>query len=387
MTIQYEPVFWPGSGSDPSGLTPQGIFDDDEEFSEEAPRFAEWAALRLGYPVMQVELTDKMFYACFEEAVIEYSAQINEFNMRDNMITLQGITTGSSVSQTLVVGNPLAMAVELSTQYGTEAGSGGNVDYKRAVIPVTASVNAYDLKDYIEARLESGNKIEIRRVFHSPPPAISRIFDPFAAGGMGVSNMLGAFGWGGYAVETQYLLTPVYETLLRTQAIEFTDTVRRSQYSFEIANNKIRIYPIPDGTTFSSFTIEYNVKRDKSAAAISTVKGIASDYSNVPYTTIMYSNINDVGKRWIWRYALALSKETLGAVRIKYATIPIPNSEVTLDGAELKQEAAQEKDKLWEQLRETLALTGRAKQLEMSKENEANSMELLKHVPTLIYIG
>lgn len=383
---QFEPIFWPGSGSSPIGLTPQGIFEDDDEFIESAPKFADWAARRLGYPVMAVELTDAMFYACFEEAIIEYASQINEFNMRENMLNLQGLSTGSSLSQTLVTSSPISMIVEMSRAYGTEAGTGGTVDVKRFGVPLTAGVSQYDLQAVIGAVSESGKRIEIRRVFHGPPPAISRIFDPFAASGMGVSNLMGAFGWGGYSVETTYLLTPVYETLLRAQAIEFNDQIRRSQYTFELNNNKIRIYPIPDGST-PKLWVDYIVRDDRFTGSGSIRRSVVSDFSNAPFSNIQYSRINDVGKRWIWRYALAICKETLGAVRIKYTTIPIPNSEIQMDGSTLKLEASQEKELLWTQLRESLEKAGRRNQLESMKENEINAMEVMKLVPLLFYVG
>ena len=67
-----------------------------------------------------------------------------------------------------------------------------------------------------------------------------------------------------------------------------------------------------------------------------------------------YSLINDVGKQWVRKYTLALAKEMLGAVREKYSTVPIPGSEVSLDGASLRAEAQTEKDNLIEQLRENL---------------------------------
>lgn len=383
MDPQFEPIFWPGSGSDPSGLTPQAIFDDEDAFIEDAPKFADWAARRLGYPIMAVEMTDAMFYACFEEAILEYSAQVNEFNIRENMLYLQGMSTGSSLTQTLVQSSPVAMIVELSAGYGTEAGSGGKVDVKRAAVPLTGSVSQYDLQAIFGPR-EGNKRIEIRRVYHGPPPAINRIFDPFASSGMGVSNLMGSFGWGGYSMETQYMLTPIYETLLRMQAIEFNDLVRRSQYSFELANNKIRIYPTPNGT-IPNLWVDYLVKDDKFGS--NTKGGVVSDYSNAPFTVIPYTRINSVGKRWIWKYGMALCKETLGAVRIKYTTIPIPNSEMQLDGSTLKLEAGQEKEILWTQLRETLERSGKKSQMEAVKENELNAMEVMKLIPVGIYVG
>ena len=100
-----------------------------------------------------------------------------------------------------------------------------------------------------------------------------------------------------------------------------------------------------------------------------------------------YSQINDVGKTWCRKYGLALSKELLGMVRSKYGTIPIPNSDVTLDGDTLRAEATAEKDQLMEQLREMLDQTSNKALLEADREASDNLQEKLKKVPYPIYIG
>jgi hypothetical protein len=345
---------------------------------------------------MAVELTDEMIYGQFEQAISEFTSLVNEFNMRDQMLSLQGIPTGSSISQKLIKSNPLPYVIEVSQMYGTEAHVGGYVDYKKGYLTMRAGVAEYDLERLWADVSESGNRIEIRRVFHERPPAINRFFDPFSGGagqGIGVGNLLGEFGWGSYSVASQYLLMPIYETLLRVQAIEFNDQIRRSQYSFEITNNKIRLYPLPtqddEGT---NVWFEYTVTADKFAAQVgapgSTGGGaVASDYSNVPYTFMQYGTINDVGKRWIWKYTLGLCKIVLGGIRSKYDTLPIPNSEMRLDGLTLRQEGQREIEILMEQLRESLMETGKRAQMEKSRENEQNAMEIMKHAPNLIYIA
>ena len=115
--------------------------------------------------------------------------------------------------------------------------------------------------------------------------------------------------------------------------------------------------------------------------------GVISDYSNVPLTNLTYKEINSVGKQWIWKYAAALAKELLGAIRSKYSSIPIPNSEISLDGSTLKSEAASEKEQLITQLRETLEATSRQRQLEMKREESENLQQSLNRVPLKIYIG
>ena len=114
---------------------------------------------------------------------------------------------------------------------------------------------------------------------------------------------------------------------------------------------------------------------------------VISDYSNAKYDRIPYKSINHVGKRWIEKYTLALAKEMLGAVRAKFSSVPIPNSEITLDGADLRSEAASEKEILISELRENLEATSR-KALLQAQQEESEAMELtLNRVPRAIYIG
>ena len=78
--------FWSGSADNViSGSTPFGIYDTDSEYQTDGPKVASWCAKRLGYPIVDVELVDLNFYACFEEAVSEYSAQVNQFNIKNKV--------------------------------------------------------------------------------------------------------------------------------------------------------------------------------------------------------------------------------------------------------------------------------------------------------------
>jgi hypothetical protein len=388
-------IFWPGSGSNPSGSTALGLFDADAQFQADAPRIAAWCASRLGYPVMEIELSVNQFYDCLEEAITEYSAQVNEFNMRENMLALQGAPTSSNATGRLIQSSPISMIIELSQDYGVEAGSGGNRDWKVGYVDTTEGQQVYDLQNIWGAVSESGNRLQIRRIFHDRSPAIARGGFGFGDAGVGPSdgttNLLGEFGWAGFdgglngvaggGTVGQFLIMPIFETLLRTQAIEFNDQVRRSQYSFEITNNKVRFIPMPVG---ERIWFHYTVKQDQQA--FDPNQGIISDYANAPYNNMVYSLINDVGKRWIRRMTLVLVKETLGRVLSKYEMMPIPKGEVRLDGATLRQEAAQEKDVLYEQLREALEESGRTKQMEKMAQNEEKSQEILQKAPLGIYI-
>lgn len=377
---------WPGSSSFSEGSTPFGYYDTDVEFTASADKTAGWCAKRLGYPIVDIELQDINFYACFEEAVTEYSSQVNQFNIRENLLNLRGSSTGSNLSQTQLNAN-LGGLISLSKDYGTEAGSGGRVTYYTGSFEVNTNQQVYDLTDASNVTLEVGtpgvDKIEIKKMLHNAPPAMVRYFDPFIGTGLGSQQMMDTFGWGNYSPGVSFMMQPLYDDLLRLQAIEFNDMVRKSQYGFDIQNNRVRLFPIPEHEYTVHF--HYILESDRSNPIVSD--SVVSDYSNARFDRIRYSNINHVGKRWIEKYTLALAKEMLGAVRAKFSSIPIPNSEVTLDGADLRSEAATEKEILISELRENLEATSRKALLQAQQEESEAMEQTLNRVPRAIYIG
>jgi hypothetical protein len=387
--MAQEPI-WAGSSSFSSGNTPYGFYDSDTEFSgsgnHSVDRFADWAARRLGYPIMSVELQSGSFYACYEESVTEYSAQVNQFNIKDNLLHLTGQATGSNVTHKRVTPT-MGRSVFLSKQYGTEAGVGGNVDWKKGSVAVTSGSQEYDLNSLFVDGSESGS-IEVKRVYYEATPAMQRFFDPYATTGYGTINMVSGFGFGDYSPAVSFTLMPLFEDLLRVQAIEMNDSIRKSAYSFTLVNNKLRIFPDPEEDRTVYF--DYVVTSDRDNPLQTEYSGsadVVSDFSNVPYNNMEFKYINDVGKQWIKKYGLALCKELLGIIRSKYGSIPIPNSETTLDGDTLRSEAAAEKETLITQLREMLEQTSRKALLEADKDEAEFLQEKLQKVPYPIYIG
>jgi hypothetical protein len=383
---------WTGSATFSPGIsTPFGIYDSDLEFQVEAPKVAVWCARRLGYPIIDIELNDENFYACFEEATSEYSAQVNQFNIRNNLGSLEGSTASTNYTGTSVNGSELTNIISISNSYGTYANVGGTADIKRGYINMTASVQEYDLQALWGDVSESGERIDITTVFYEATPAINRFFDPYSVSGQGTLNLIDEFGFGSYSPATQFVMMPMYEDLLRIQAIEFNDQFRKSAHSFNIVNNKIRIFPIP--TTDEKLWFEYIVKSDftdGSTIKIAPPSGsttVVSDYSNIGYDFAVYSDINDVGKQWIRKYCLALVKEMLGAIREKYSSIPIPGSEVSLDGASLRSEAQTEKDNLIEQLRENLNEVSKKTRMENEAQMSEQQQQIMSRIPINIYIG
>jgi len=377
---------WTGTATFVTGSsTPVGLYDNDVTFQSDAPKVATWCAQRLGYPIVDVELISSSFFAVFEEAVSEYSAQVNQFNIRNNMGALEGQPTSSNFTNKSVLGSELNNVITIAESYGTQANVGGRIDIKKGSIVVQEGNQNYDLQELWGDVSESGERLDITRVYHEATPAINRFFDPYSVSGQGTLNLIDEFGFGSFSPAAQFILMPMYEDMLRIQAIEFNDQFRKSAFTFNIVNNKIQIFPIPTKTERLWF--EYMVKKDFREGNTIITPNVVSDYSNVGYQFQDYSKINDVGKQWIRKYTLALAKELLGAIREKYSTIPIPGSDVSLDGAALRAEAQTEKEALVTQLRENLEEVSKKTRM----ENESNMVEqqqkIIKSVPLAIYIG
>ena len=183
---------WPGSSSFSPGDTPFGFYDSDTTFQTDADKVANFCARRLGYPLVEVELQDISFYAAFEEAITTYGNELYAYKIRDNQLTLEGSSTSNDLNNALITPS-FEPIVRLTEQYGAEAGTGGNVPYHKGSIPVTASIQDYDLKKWAENEGITGS-IEIKRLFYQASPAIVRYFDPYAGTGFGYQSLLIVLG-------------------------------------------------------------------------------------------------------------------------------------------------------------------------------------------------
>jgi hypothetical protein len=377
---------WKGTATFSSGSsTPFGTHDSDLQFQTDAPKVASWCAKRLGYPIVDVELESSSFFAVFEEAVSEYSAQVNQFNIRNNLGALEGQPTGSNYTGQSVQGSEINNVITIAESYGTLGQVGGNVDIKKGSITVNTGSQEYDLKTLWADVSESGEELAVTRVFHEASPAIQRFFDPYSVSGQGTLNLVDEFGFGSFSPAAQFILMPIYEDMLRIQQIEFNDQFRKSAFTFHLVNNKLQIFPKP--TQEDTLWFEYYVKKEFREGSTVILPNVVSDYSNVGYNFNEYSKINDVGRQWIRKYTLALAKELLGAIREKYSSVPIPGSEVSLDGAALRAEAQTEKDSLIEQLRENLNEVSRKQRMENEAAMVEQQEQIIRRAPLAIYVG
>ena len=375
---------YPGSSSFFPGNTPFGFYDNDYQFQTDADKVVTFCARRLGYPIMEVELQDINFYAAFEEAVTTYGNELYAFQLRDNLLNVIGSPTSLDLSNALITPT-LANIIRLSQQYAVEAGAGGNVNWYSGSFITTASVQDYDLSAWATSQNITGG-IEIKRIFHYGPPAVTRFYDPYAGTGLGTQNLMDSFGFGAYSPSVNFVLMPVSYDIQVIQAIEFNDTVRKSAYSFELINNKLRIFPIPDRSVHIYF--QYLKLDERLASVIENGSGVTTNPLNANYSNPTYSSINSIGRQWIFEYTLSLCKEILGYIRGKYqSTIPVPGREISLNSGDLISAASAEKTALIERLRVYLDDTSNQKLLERKQAETVARNSELSQVPMQIYIG
>jgi hypothetical protein len=372
--------------------TPFGFYDNDVQFQNDANSVTNFCARRLGWPIENVELQDLNFWTAFEMAVTVYGNEVYQFQIRENMLSMEGNPTGSGPYNQLLMSPSLGGVVRISENYGEEAGVGGNVTWYSGAIRLYALTQSYDLNLWAQqsASLGPNDYIEVKRIFFEAPPAALRYFDPYVGIGYSYESLLNSFGFGAYSPAITFMLMPLFFDLQRIQAIELNDQIRKAAFSFEIINNQLKIFPIP--------LIDYNLwiqyvkgsERDSvvggRTASGSAATNLITNPSNVPYVNPNYNYINSVGRMWVYQYTLALCREILGYVRGKYQTVPIPGAEVSLNQQDLLTDARSTKEALLLQLRDTLSTTGRQTQLEKQAANAENLNKTLANVPMGFYI-
>ena len=382
---------WTGTSKFTAGQTPFGFYDFQQDFVNDSDKVADFCARRLGYPLADVELQSSSFYTAFEEAITTYGNELYAFRVKENFLSLEGASSLTEANGQLIKPN-MGPLVRISQQYGEEAGVGGTVTYYTGSICLTGSVQDYDMNAWAEANtcILPGDRIELKRIFYEAPPAITRFFDPYAGTGTGMIDLMDSFGWGNYSPAINFLMMPLNYDLQVIQAIELNDQIRKSNYSFELVNNRLRVFPIPKALSSDGYAghmfFEYIFESERNNPYENGLNKI-TDVSNVPFVNPDYNDINSIGRQWIFEYTLALCKEMLGYIRGKYSTIPIPDAEVSLNQQDLLSSATADKNALIERLRTYFDNTSRTKLME-NRALEGDYLEKeLNKVPYTIFVG
>jgi hypothetical protein len=213
------------------------------------------------------------------------------------------------------------------------------------------------------------------------------MYSPLTYGGLGGVPAVGTYGLG--FGPTGYLMVPTSLTIQTAQAIEMQNQVTLANYTFELINNKLRVFPIPGfGTVYGFMSIEYITLDDRTNSAVQQSPGKVTNESNVNFQNPTYSYINSIGRQWIFEYTLSLSKEMLGYVRGKYGSnIPIPGEEVTLNQDALITAATTEKEALVTRLREYFDQTSKQSLLERRVAESDARVREINYSPMTIFIG
>jgi hypothetical protein len=291
----------------------------------------------------------------------------------------------SELNNKILSNNLATLTTTIGEDYASEAGVGGHYNVITGSLIMEKGVQNYNLNAWAEtsASLSPGDRIEVRRVFYEEPPAIVRYFDPYAGTGTGIQSLLETFGFGQFSPGINFLLMPINFDVQKLQAIEFNDQIRKSAYSFDLVNNQLRIFPIPERDKLLLF--EYVKISDKFSAIKDNRNNVVTDIMNVPYRNPIYSKINTVGRTWIFKYTLALSREIEAHIRIQFANVNVQGVG-SLQGSELVADARTEKEQLVTELKEMLNETSRKGQLERKQQESQFQRDTLQQIPLPIYI-
>ena len=380
---------WAGSSSFAPGETPFGFYDNDAEFRRDADKVAVFCANRMGYPLVDIELQSGSFYTAFEEAVTMYGNEIWAYIVRDNFLDLEGLSIFEELNETIITPS-FASIVRLTEQYADEAGVGGNIPWYSGSFALTRGQQNYSFETFMSASGFTGSAysegIEIKRVFYQEPvPASSQFLDPYSGWGFGGGIAAGMAGVGGFGGSQGFLMMPLSFDMQIIQSIEMNQMVRRSNYSFEVHGNDLKVFPVPNQN--GTIWFQYIFNSDRTSGVIKCAEDKINNVSNANFKNPKYSLINSIGRQWIFEMTLAICKEMLGYVRGKYSSIPIPNAEVNLNQGDLISAATAEKTALLERLRAYLDETSRAALLGRKALEAESKMVELQQVPWTIFIG
>ena len=375
--------------------TPFGFFDTDASFQTEADSIVTFVKRKLGDDILSVELTKKQMWGCFEEATLEYGRIINEADAKSQLSNVLGMPTGSGDSMNpggagLFPRQSLEYLLRMAEPYGSSVAIGGSYNSISGSIALVKNQQDYNIYNTLmttpggsDLVVSSSNnsprsKMRINEVFHFSPQAAYRFFDTTSA----INYLNNEFSFESFTPETVFYVLPVFEDVLRAGQMNISNRVRKSNYSYKIIGENIRIYPMPTQDTpkylwlnvsFSENPLEPDVRDD-------SIYGV-SGMSNIPYGRLSYSAINSVGRQWIRQFTAALCEELLGQVRSKFGAVPIPSGDLQLNGTDLIGRGREDQTRLRDQLIELLDSFTYSKILEAQAADADNIQNALKKIP------
>ncbi len=366
-----------GAAANVAATLPFAIYANSNAFLSGAADQVAYTYKKLGGDVLDIELAEGNVYAAYEEAVLEYSYLVNLFQTKNSLSSYLGSTTGSFDQDGQIVSGDSLSGSNIELRYprfdygyvrriseglATEAGFGGTTPIYSASVNRVADKQDYDLQALISSSAATNTavpyygqiedkRITIRKVFFKTPRAMWRFYGYY--GGFSVVGNLRTYGQ--YADDSTFEIVPTWQNKLQAMAYEDALWTRVSHYSYEIHDNKLRIFPTPDSSSPDKFWVQFTINNqyepwDNQPGVDNGAKGI-NNMNTLPFENIPYENINSIGKQWIRRFALALTKEILGQVRGKFAVVPIPGESVSLNAAELLSQARTEMDQLRDELK------------------------------------
>ena len=250
-------------------------------------------------------------------------------------------------------------------------------------------------KDYVE--LVQGQQVyeipagrEINEVLWITPPTIDNaLYSTYGFGDYGYGGGYGQVpfggGGGGYGYGGFYL-SPAYDILLRDADYDLKQRIISSDLVYKITagpngTKLLHLIPPPgsritfglaslsNGIDVTGSRVWYHyydvADEDERQRCLNENKDVVKLPSDVPVDVVNYDELNTSSKQWVRDYFTAMCKETLGRVRGKFGgSLGVTDAEVTMDYDSLLSEAKEDKQALWERLKDRLDRLSPEKMLE-----------------------
>jgi len=402
-----------GSTGNVSATLPFGMYASSAYFLSGAADQVAYTYKKLGGDVLDIELTEGNVYAAYEEAVLEYSYLVNLHQTKNSLSAYLGSATGSfDQDGTIPSGESLSgsnvalrypkfdygYVRRVSERMSTEVGFGGTVPIYSASVAMVPDQQDYDLQTIISASSAASSsafyfekvgdkRVVIRKVYFKTPRAMWRFYGYY--GGFSVVGNMRTYGQ--YADDSTFEIVPTWQNKLQAMAYEDALYTRVSHYSYEIHDNRLRLFPRPTTTSPAYYWVEFTIERenepwDDSGRGNTGVEGI-NNLNTLPFENLPYKNINAIGKQWIRRFALALTKEMLGQIRGKFSSIPIPGESVTLNASDLLTQSRTEQDNLRTELKTILDETTYANLATVDATLQDSTKKVTENIPAGIFVG